>query len=188
MLLISYLNLLQCSSSSSSSFWRLSNWNSVSVAMLAVVRFMLTVAAFGIACDCFLNSDLQTPKPAMCKDEGHFASNPPAFVYLITSHAPVFVADMLPHHSTALLALIGSPKECLLMEYTARVASGTSSVKLSRHSLGLPIKAHCHFFHWRQPAIGADTFDGSCAVISGHLLEFYILRWIWAISARSMLC
>lgn len=71
--------------------------------MIALVSFLLIVAAFGI-CDCSRHSEHPTPKSDMCKDERLFAIHPPAFVYLITSHEPVFIADILPDNSTALLA------------------------------------------------------------------------------------
>ena len=72
--------------------------------MQALVRFMLVVATFGMACDCLRSHDHKTQQSAMCKDEGHFTKDPPAFVYLITSHEPVFIADILPDDSIALLA------------------------------------------------------------------------------------
>jgi hypothetical protein len=72
--------------------------------MSALVSILLIVAAFGMACDCLRNVELEKPKSDMCKDERLFANDPPAFVYLITSHELVFVADILPDNSTALLA------------------------------------------------------------------------------------
>jgi len=75
------------------------NWNPFSIHLLSLIMGMIVVGISGIASNSPLDTTIKY-RAAMCKT----VMETPAFVYLISSDEAVFVGDILPDKSAALLA------------------------------------------------------------------------------------
>lgn len=157
------------------------DWNPIRIHLLSLIMFMIIVGILGDGRNGSPEHNSQTPRPAMCKT----VLEPPAFVYLISSHEAVFVADILPDESAALLAFHSpladdAPCSCCIwnmlgishQEFLGAASQSSSSPDLRHAASNLDVRAK-QFFRSQLWSLAEEVYRPSDMESSG--VHYFIL-------------
>jgi hypothetical protein len=157
------------------------DWNPIRIHLLSPIMFMMVVGISGIVSNGPPEHDSHMPRPALCKT----VLEPPAFVYLISSDEAVYVADIVPDKSAALLAFHSPLAEDILcpcciwnvlgisQQEFLGAANQSSSSPFPRHAASNSVVATKQFFRSRLWSLAESMYRPSDTESSE--LDYFIL-------------